>query len=103
MRTKKVTQISTKSLKNKLEQYAFGYTLTETVSEYNIDENGVLKLVKQKKSEKLIPPDVSLIKILYDLDDNKGGFENMTDEELEAEKQKIIKSLNDGENHGTKT
>ena len=101
MRTKKVKQITTKSLKDKLEQFAFGYTLTETVSEYNIDENGVLKLVKQKKSEKLIPPDVSLIKILYDLDDNKGVYENMTDEELEAEKQKIINTLKDGENHGT--
>ena len=103
MRTKKITQISTKSLKNKLEQFAFGYTLTETVSEYNIDENGVLKLVKQKKSEKLIPPDVSLIKILYDLDDSKGGFENMTDEELEAEKQKILQTLKDGKNNGTQT
>ena len=96
MRTKKVRTITTKSLKDKLEQFAFGYTLTETVSEYNIDENGVLKLVKQKKSEKLIPPDVSLIKILYDLDDARNGYENLTDEELEAEKQKILKSLKNG-------
>ena len=100
MRTKKVTTITKTSLKDELEKYAFGYLLTEVVSEYNNDENGVLKLTKQKKTEKVIPPDVSLIKLLYDLDGGNDSFDNMTDDELEREKQRIIAEQSKGEDNG---
>ena len=91
-----------KSLKGKLKDYAFGYTLTETVSEYNKTEKDGLQLVKQKITEKTIPPDVNLIKLIYDLDGEQGDFANMTDDELEAELKKILCTLKDGENNGTK-
>lgn len=100
-KTKRTTM--TKSLKGKLKDYAFGYTLTETVSEYNKTENDGLQLVKQKITEKTIPPDVNLIKLIYDLDGEQGEYASMTDDELEAEVNKIMKTLQNGDKNGTKT
>lgn len=100
-KTKRTT--TTKSLKGKLKDYAFGYTLTETVSEYNKKENDGLQLVKQKITEKTIPPDVNLIKLIYDLDGEQGEYASMTDDELEAEVNKIMKTLKNGDKNGTKT
>lgn len=100
-KTKRTT--TTKSLEGKLKDYAFGYTLTETVSEYNKTENDGLQLVKQKITEKTIPPDVNLIKLIYDLDGEQGEYASMTDDELEAEVNKIMKTLKNGDKNGTKT
>ena len=100
-KTKQTT--TTKSLKGKLKDYAFGYTLTETVSEYNKTENDGLQLVKQKITEKTVPPDVNLIKLIYDLDGEQGEYASMTDDELEAEVNKIMKTLQNGDKNGTKT
>ena len=100
-KTKRTT--TTKSFKGKLKDYAFGYTLTETVSEYNKTENDGLQLVKQKITEKTIPPDVNLIKLIYDLDGEQGEYASMTDDELEAEVNKIMKTLQNGDKNGTKT
>lgn len=71
-----------------------GLTSKETTTEYAPDENGELKVVKQKVSEKIIPPNVDIIKLIYQsLIDKKIDYNEMTDEELEAEKQRLLNEL----------
>ncbi len=76
-----------------------GLTTKETVTEYAIDEEtGKLKIVKQKVSEKNLPPNVDLLKLIYPhLMENKKDFNKLTDEELEAEKQRLLKELKENE------
>lgn len=50
-------------------------------------QDGELKLVKKKVTKREIPPDIKAVKLLLD------GGEELTDEELEAEKQKLLDVL----------
>lgn len=50
-------------------------------------ENGELKLVKKKVTKREIPPDIKAVKMLMD------GKEELSDEELEEEKQKLLDML----------
>ena len=50
-------------------------------------ENGELKLVKKKITRREIPPDIKAVKLLLD------GREELSDEELETEKQKLLNML----------
>ena len=51
--------------------------------------DGEYKLVKRKVTTREIPPDIKAVKLLLD----GGGDENLSDEELEEEKQKLLKLL----------
>ena len=77
-------------LKNALYKKALGFDSTETVEEYVSDEEGI-KLSKKKVTTKVVPPDISAIKML--LVDEVQNIETMTDEELEKEKQRLIGTL----------
>ena len=72
----------------------------EIVTEYALDEEtGKLKIVKQKISEKELPPNVDLLKIIYpQLTEAKTDFNQLSDEELEREKQRLLKELKEKEN-----
>lgn len=50
-------------------------------------QDGELKLVKKKVTRRDIPPDIKAVKLLMD------GKEELSDEELEAEKQKLVDML----------
>lgn len=78
-----------------IQQCVAGLTLQETTSEYVLDdETGEMKLVKQKKIEKSIPPNTDIIKLIYsNLGEQKLDYEKLTDEELEQTKQKLLKEL----------
>ncbi len=66
------------------------------------DENSnQMKLVKQKVNEKTLPPSTDIIKLIYQQNDNKDGYEAMSDEELEQEKQRLLKKLKE-ENSGSR-
>lgn len=52
-------------------------------------EDGELKLVKKKVTKRDIPPDIKAVKLLLD------EKEEISDEELEAEKAKLLKMLNE--------
>ena len=69
---------------------ALGYDCTETVEEYVNEEDGTVKLAKKKITKKNVPPDITALKIL--LDDVK-PIEEMTDEELEKEKERLLNVL----------
>ncbi|MBR5226547.1 MAG: hypothetical protein IKV69_00570, partial [Clostridia bacterium] len=73
-----------------------GYQAKEVVEEFLADnENGTEVLVKKKCTTKHMPPDVTAIKILLSYYDEKTfeELENMTDEELLAEKDKLLLEL----------
>lgn len=74
------------SVKNALIKCATGLSASETVEEFTV-QDGELKLVKKKVTKREIPPDIKAVKLLMD-----GGGE-LTDEELEAEKQKLLDML----------
>lgn len=65
---------------------ATGLSASETVEEFAV-QDGELKLVKKKITKREIPPDIKAVKLLLD------GGEELSDEELEAEKQKLMGML----------
>lgn len=78
-----------------IKQCVAGLTLEETTSEYVLDdETGKMKLIKQKKVEKNIPPNTDIIKLIYtSLAETKPDYNKLTDEELEQAKQRLLKEL----------
>ena len=76
------------SLEKALKKCAVGFDTSETVEEFAV-QDGELKLVKRKVTRRDIPPDIKAVKML--LDDRHE--EVCTDEELSAEREKLIKML----------
>lgn len=71
---------------------AQGYKYNEIVSEYAVDENGHTVLTKKKIVSKYCPPDTSALKEYLNLN-AKDDVASMTDEELEAEKERLLAKL----------
>ena len=71
-----------------LKKRALGYEAQEVTEEYSSSEEGV-KMVKRKVVLKPVPPDVTAVKILMELEGDK-NVTSLTDEELELEKQRLI-------------
>lgn len=82
-----------KSIKKALKKRALGYDSTEVTEEYTEDGDGGVRLVKRKVVSKNVPPDVSAVKLLIELDGGDNDITKLTDEELEKEKQRLIKLL----------
>ena len=80
-----------KKIKKALAKKAVGYDAKEVVEEYQDDE-GTLKLTKKRVTKKHIPPDTKAAKIVLETIDG-APVGNMTDEELAAEKERLIKLL----------
>lgn len=79
-------------IKNAIMKVALGYSLEEVTEEYGV-ENGELKLVRRKETKKDIPPDLKAVKLLMEDKD----YSALSDEELEREKQKLLKRLKEEE------
>ena len=56
-----------------------------------------MRMIKRKVVSKNVPPDVSAAKLLYELEGGTTDLKDLTDEELEKEKQRLIQILKDGE------
>ena len=76
-------------MNNALLSCAAGYSASETVEERAADSCGELKLVKKKVTKRDIPPDIKAVKLLME------GRGEPTDEELEEEKEELLKLLNE--------
>ena len=74
-------------MKSALKKCAVGFGTSEVVEEFCV-EDGELKLVKKKVTRRDVPPDIKAVKLLMD-----GGAEGLSDEELEAERERLIKML----------
>ena len=75
---------------------ALGYDAKEVVEEYVGGEEGDVKLSKKKITTKYVPPDMTALKIL--LDENQKQVGDMTDEELEKEKNRLLSLLKEIQN-----
>ncbi len=75
------------NVKSALYKCATGISASEVVEEFaNVD--GEMTLVKKKITRREIPPDIKAVKMI--MDENCGA---LSDEELEAEKQELLKML----------
>ncbi len=74
-----------------------GFDATETVEEFQSQDDGEVKLTKKKITKKSVPPDISAVKLLMELNGEKGNFDDLSDEELENEKQELLKLLKESE------
>lgn len=67
---------------------ALGYQVAEVTEEY-AEVDGELKLMKRKKTKKDVPPDLKAVQLLLGAAGG-GGIESLSDEELEAEKRRLL-------------
>ena len=84
-------------IKKALLKKALGYTATEIIEEYTNTDDGMV-LQKKKVTSKDIPPDIASFKALFENQSPKGEFDDMTDEGLVAEKQRLLNMLSKKEN-----
>ncbi len=59
-------------------------------------------MVKRKVVLKPVPPDVSALKLLKEFESESDNIKSLTDEELEKEKIRLIKLLEESENEDNK-
>lgn len=76
------------SVREALTKCAVGLSASEVVEEFTV-ENGELKLIKKKVTKREIPPDIKAVKLLLD----SQSLSQATDEELYAEREKLLKKL----------
>ncbi len=67
---------------------ALGFQVEEVTEEYDA-RDGELKLVKRRETRKDIPPDLKAVRLLLEGTD----YSALSDEELEAEREKLIGAL----------
>lgn len=80
-------------VKTALEKRALGYDSTEITEEYQECEGGELRMLKRKVVQKNVPPDVSALKLLYEISGKAIDYSLLSDEDLEKEKLRLIKML----------
>ena len=66
---------------------ALGFQIAEVTEEF-AEVDGELKLTKRKRTKKDVPPDLKAVQML--LGETGGSLASMSDEELEAEKQRLL-------------
>ncbi len=71
---------------------AKGYSFEEKTEEFAVVD-GEMTLVKRKVSTKYVQPDVGALKALAELTDDIGDLSELTDEQLKAEKLRLLKLL----------
>ncbi len=68
---------------------AKGYSYKEVQEEYAVKDDGEIALTKRKVTEKYCPPDGGALKTYMELNADK-GVEQYSDEELEAERKRLL-------------
>lgn len=81
-----------KLLEKILLKKARGYSFKEKVEEYAVVD-GEKTLVKTKVTTKKSPPDVMAVKALLELGQEEKSVSEMTDEQLQVEKLRLIRLL----------
>jgi hypothetical protein len=71
-----------------------GYTVKESCVEYVIDENGSKKPIRGKLQTKYYPPDIAALKAYLEINGDERPLESLSDEELEAERIRLLAELN---------
>lgn len=81
---KKITQALVKK--------AIGFDTVETVEEFS-ETDGEIRLLKRKVTTKSVPPDVSAVKLLMEMQSDERDIADLTDDELEKERVRLMKLL----------
>ncbi len=82
---------------NALLKRAKGYKYKEVQEEYSVKEDGEIALTKRKVSEKYCPPDSGALKTYLELSE-ENELAELSDEDLEREKRRLLKELEKEEN-----
>lgn len=90
MKLKGMDGKTVKKIRAALLKRAVGYDTEETVEEYSSNGEDVT-MVRKKVIKKNVPPDITAAKLL--LEEHGDGYSEMSDEELEAEKTRLLKLL----------
>lgn len=77
-------------LSKTLLKVALGFKVAEVTEEF-AEVDGELKLTKRKRIKKDVPPDLKAVQLL--LSESGGSITGLSDEELEREKQRLLKLL----------
>lgn len=88
----KKSEVDQKDLRQALIKKALGFDATEVVEEYVQKDDGDVLMTKRKVTKKSVPPDMTALKILIETQEQK-PLSNLTDEELEGEKQRLLELL----------
>ncbi|MBQ8908803.1 MAG: hypothetical protein IJY90_00725 [Clostridia bacterium] len=88
-------------IKQALLKKALGYSASETVEEFSVDEEGNKKLSKKKVTKKHFSPDISAVKVLLErfYKTYEERVLSMSDDELQEEKSRL-EDLLKGEGDG---
>lgn len=73
---------------------AVGCSADEVVEEYAVAEDGSEQLVKRRVKKRELPPDMAAVRMLLDAEKPLSA---MTDEELAAEKARLLRLLREAE------
>ena len=87
--------MSEEEVKAALRRRALGFETDEVVEEYGFNE-GEAVLLKRKISKKVVPPDIQAAKMLME---EQGTLRTLTDEQLAAEKERLLRLLTEEEKH----
>lgn len=85
------TKNEAKSVGEALLKAALGCKIAEVTEEY-AEVDGELKLLKRKKTKKDIPPDLKAVQLLLETGADR-DISALSDEELEEEKQRLLRLL----------
>ena len=91
-------QLKAKKIKELLLKAAKGYEVAEVTTEY-AEVDGKMQVTKRKEIKKEVPGDLKAVQMLLYVDSVDDGPVTLTDEELEKEKQRLLKELKKGEKH----
>ena len=83
----------TDNLKKVLLKKALGYDVKESAEEFSVDSGETLQKTKVKVTSKHCPPDLNALKILLDMGGETNEITDMTDEQLQKEKMRLINLL----------
>ena len=75
-----------------LMKVALGFQVAEVTEEF-AEVDGELKLTKRKRTKKDVPPDLKAVQLLLAENGGINEYANMSDEELEAEKMRLLAAL----------
>ena len=81
---------SKKKIDEALMKVALGYSVEEVTEEY-AEVDGELKLTKRKETKKDVPPDLKAVQML--LSSAEDRVSELSDEELEEEKKRLLELL----------
>ncbi len=80
---------------------ATGYSHDEVQEEFSVTPEGDMVLTKRKVTKKYYPPDSSALKAYLDMSAER-GLSDLSDEELEREKERLLDELEKGRRKGAK-